>query len=290
MVHVMGDDVATWLKHTWLWIQANPDVTAALAAVASAVVAIVAIITARISQDRANAPYVLINFEPGPTSRHFDYIRIKNYGLSEARKVEIMSNPPLIRVNETTGYPLPNPFKFAFLAPGEEVTAFFDSAPARANRQHQIETERSQGVDAPDVPSVFKVTITYWRSRIRRIKKSYSLDLKASHGLMYVDVKTMHDLVMEVQELRSGLNRTPDPKPPSGYGRWKRRRAVRIDRKRMAKSEKHKPPLDHMVTVLLLALAFRGLRHAERRTSVRGPSRARSRPIDTSSGSEHRHK
>ena len=143
----------------------------------------------------ATRPYVIVTIEPGPTSRSFFDLSVKNIGRRPAFEVCISLEPAPVRAKEVSGVEIANVKMLnepiAMIAPGGEMRTFYDSHIERAN--------------AKDLPTEHHVSLTYRDSSGHEYDEASLLDIDALKGTMYSDEKTIHHVAKNLEEVKKIL-------------------------------------------------------------------------------------
>ncbi|TDE08202.1 hypothetical protein [Jiangella asiatica] len=149
----------------------------------------------RKAQLEASRPYVVVTVEPSAASRRLFDLVVKNIGQRPAMDVSIKLDPPPIRAKETPGHEIANAKMLntpvAMIAPGQEMRAFYDSHLDRNGRD--------------DLPTSHQVSLAYRDSSQNSYTETSVLDIEAMTGVMFVDVKTVHDIAKILDKIANTL-------------------------------------------------------------------------------------
>jgi hypothetical protein len=166
-----------------------------LVAAGAAFIALRQLRQARELREEEAAPYIVIDVLPG-RGWMLD-IAIENIGKTVGRNVRITFDPPVSSTLDGQGYDLADwaPLNQVLdtFAPGRRLTALFDAGPAR----HQA-----------GLPTKYDVKISCSDSRGRPQPTVHQVvDLAPLYGRMHIAEKGVHDLVKEVEKLRSAVEK-----------------------------------------------------------------------------------
>lgn len=147
----------------------------------------------RDSRDQESAPYIVTYFDI-PFGQQFIFFVIKNIGKTSAERVKIDINPPLVNSKgiNFNNFPFLND-KISIMPPGYEIKTMFDFFP--------------QYVENEDSPMTFDVNVTYYGGLNKEPRlANYQLDLSVHDGLLYVNKKSLDDLITEIETINTNLN------------------------------------------------------------------------------------
>jgi hypothetical protein len=149
----------------------------------------------RAAELEARRPYVIVTVEPSETSRHLFDLVVRNIGQRPAVNVSIGLDPPPVSAVETAGLELANAKMLtepvAMIAPGQEMRAFYDSHADRAGRD--------------DLPTSHRVLLNYQDSSGHEYTEKSVIDINATQGTMYTEVKTVHDIGESLAKIQETL-------------------------------------------------------------------------------------
>lgn len=152
---------------------------------------------ARKAELEARRPYVIVTVEPSEATRHLFDLVVRNIGQRPAEAVSISLDPPPARARETDGHELANARMLtepvAMIAPGQEMRAFYDSHIDRNGRD--------------DLPTSHKVSLKYRDSSRHEYTGTSVIDINAMRGTMSVNVKTLHDIGLSLEEIQKTVSR-----------------------------------------------------------------------------------
>lgn len=152
----------------WSWLNTNAGAVSTVATVITALVAVLALrATARDSRDRTRA-YVAVDLVPATRSRSSAVLRVRNFGQSVARDVQLTFTPPLSpRARNDTVAPVERRYRDTIpnLSPGQEL-----------KNTWQTWTDSGTLSSAPERCTV-RVTYRSGRAR-RRLSEQFVLDVR----------------------------------------------------------------------------------------------------------------
>lgn len=129
-------------------------------------------------------PYVIASVAPSKASPQLFDLVIENIGRRPALDLSITLDPPPQRAVETPNLEITDIKMFtqpiAMLAPGQQMSTFYDSHIDRRGRE--------------DLPTFHNVFLAYRDSTGKTYKETSVVDIEALKGTMFVTVKTTHDI------------------------------------------------------------------------------------------------
>ncbi|MFZ1385434.1 MAG: hypothetical protein WAS02_11075 [Propionicimonas sp.] len=152
---------------------------------------------ARLADAEASRPYVIVTLEPSAASQVVLNLAIRNIGRRPATDVTVRLDPPPLRAKEAEQHPLAETRMLneaiAVIAPGQELTTFFDSLLERRSRT--------------DLPERHDVEIQYSDTSGTRYNERSVLDLAATKGALTIRVKSLHDIGNTLEKIERLLDR-----------------------------------------------------------------------------------
>jgi hypothetical protein len=186
-----------WLA-PWEWSSSDWAGLTFLVLVAAGYVAWRQAVEARRLREEQARPFVLIDFEAWQTIIE---LKITNTGRTLARNVRFEFDPPLASTHDESGGRGPlmelNIFKNGIpsLAPGKDITIFFDRYPARAEKK---------------LPMTYSVHVSYTDTAGKHYSEPFWLDLTMYLGTGGVTRHGLHDIHKQLKVIADTLKKWTD--------------------------------------------------------------------------------
>lgn len=207
---------------------------------------------ARSAQAEQERPYVIVFIDTSEASQQLMDLVVQNVGRTPAWNVRIHLDPPPVRAQETPGLELAKARLFnehlPLLPPGRTIRAFFDSAIDRKGE---------------DLPTEYRVRVTYENLRGERWDEESVLDLETLRGAMFTEIFGMHHLAKAVWDMSKHL-RKASILGQRGWVETDTAFEARVDRKERVSSEQRRRQQAHK------ELVARVLPHEANRESKEG--------------------
>lgn len=176
--------------HAEQWSALGSMVTAAVAVVA-AVFAAIQVLEARRLREEQSKPFVIVDIQPSPTSRHILNLVIENTGTTMARDVKITFTPG-ITTTMRDEFPLEDSSLLKdgipMLPPGRRLDWMFDSSVKRHEQR---------------LPLRYEVEVAYADQRGRAQEPlHFPIDLAPLYGVAYVEEKGLHHIAKALEGLQ----------------------------------------------------------------------------------------
>ncbi len=196
-----------WTDGSWVAVGAIGAAVQGMAVIGALVYASRQLAEVQEARDQRDRPFVLVDFNVSVLEK-FIHLDVVNLGSTLATDISFDFEPPLVSAQGKLGKVESRYTPGAMLSkgirslvPGARVRTIFDFSLDR-------KTARAEGLDLADM---FAVKVEYRGPDGRRWTSNYEIDLDYLQHRTYVQQKSIHDAVLELERIRKLIARCAGP-------------------------------------------------------------------------------